>query len=63
MFSDVTYLAGTLPGSPTPVSFTAARTRHRSGEITFALCFCQGTLIRTPWGEVPVENLPSAMRP
>jgi hypothetical protein len=57
-FSHVSYLSSTLSGSPTPVSFTAARDASTGLEkITFTLCFCKGALIRTPSGDVRVEKL------
>ena len=52
-FSNVTYLAGS-----TPAGFIASQDASTGlEEITFTLCFCRGTLIRTPGGEVPVEQL------
>jgi Hint domain len=52
-FTDVTYATG-----PTINSFTAAPDASTGLEaITFAICFYEGTLIRTPSGEVPIEKL------
>jgi Hint domain len=58
VFSDVTYLSSAVPGAPAPTGFTAS-TDATTGleDITFTLCFCAGSLIRTPSGDVPVENL------
>jgi hypothetical protein len=52
-FSNANYLAGSVPTGFTAVADAATGLQ----EITFQLCFCQGTLIRTPGGEVPVERL------
>jgi Hint domain len=52
-FTNVTYASG-----PTINSFTAAPDASTGLEaITFAICFCKGSLIRTPSGDVPVEKL------
>jgi hypothetical protein len=52
-FTNVTYAS-----SPTINSFTAVHDTSSGLEaITFAICFCKGSLIRTPLGDVPVEKL------
>ena len=52
-FTNVTYASG-----PTINSFTAAPDTSTGLEaITFAICFCKGSLIRTPSGDIPVEKL------
>ncbi len=52
-FTNVTYASGS-----TINSFTAAPDTSTGLEaITFAICFCKGSLIRTPSGDVPVEML------
>jgi Hint domain len=51
-FSDVSY------GAPAPGGFNAAADPSTGlQEITFTLCFSAGTMIRTPEGDVPVEQL------
>ena len=52
-FTNVTYASGA-----TINSFTATHDTGTGLEaITFAICFCKGSLIRTPSGDVPVEML------
>jgi len=51
VFSNVSY-SGTTPGG-----FIASADPTGLERVTFTLCFCRGTLIRTPAGDVPVETL------
>jgi hypothetical protein len=52
-FTNANYQAGS-----TPTGFTAAFDASTGlEEVTFTLCFCAGTHILTPHGEVPVEQL------
>jgi hypothetical protein len=50
-FTDVEY------GAPVAGYSAAPDTTTGLEEVTFALCFCEGALIRTPAGDVPVEQL------
>src|SRR3984957_6662986 len=51
VFSNVSY------SGPTPGGFIASADPTGLERVTFTLCFCRGTLIRTPTGDVPVETL------
>ena len=50
-FSNVTYQNGPLTG------YSAAPDTSTGLEAVTLLCFCEGSLIRTPSGDVPVETL------